>query len=57
MEIWAKECCIEQFQFRLCEQIYQVIAKSWLILVHFDSFIGKYLLHLLSQGSSFMTNA
>ena len=42
MEVWAKWCCIEQFQFKLCEQIYHVIAKSWLnCLVHFDSVIGK----------------
>ena len=30
MKVWAKECCIEQFQFRLCEKIYQIIAKNWL---------------------------
>ena len=42
MEVWAKWYCIEQFQFKLCEQIYQVIAKNWLnYLVHFDLFLVK----------------
>ena len=42
MEVWTKWYCIEQFQFKLCEQIYQIIAKNWLnCLVHFDSVIGE----------------
>ena len=42
MKVWAKGYCIDQFQIRLCEQIYQVIAKNWLIhLVHFDLFLVK----------------